>query len=157
MIIQQDRQAQIDAVNDQIRQLIWHAQKQALLTLSRPGIDLTLPQMITLHAIHADQPCRMSDLAEATKQSAGTLTGIVDRLILDGLVARVRDAGDRRVVHVALTPAGKERLDQVDMARHSDMHRILVNFSDHELDSFADLLNRFLGGIHQILQREHRN
>ena len=35
-----------------------------------------MPQMVTLFAIRGAGTCRMSELAETTQQSAGTLTGI---------------------------------------------------------------------------------
>jgi DNA-binding MarR family transcriptional regulator len=159
---EQEHKQRIDTVDQLIRQIVWHAQKQALHTLSRPEIDMTLPQMVTLFAIHAAQSCRMSELADTTQQSAGTLTGIVDRLIEDGLVERVRDQDDRRVVHVALTPEGNTRLAKVEAARREDMARMLSHFNDIQLDQMAGLLRLFLGGIHDLMhspamdqQREH--
>jgi DNA-binding MarR family transcriptional regulator len=147
MIVEDQRQATLDSIDGLLRMLIWHAQKQASHTLSRPEIGLTLPQMMTLYAIHGAQTCRMSDLADVTQQSAGTLTGIVDRLIDDGLVERVRDVTDRRVVHVALTPAGTARLSAVETARRDDMAHTLEAFDDDELRALARLLHRFLEGV----------
>lgn len=89
----------------------------------------------------------MSELAELTNQSAGTLTGIVDRLIDDGLVQRVRDTEDRRVVQVALTEAGEERLLYVEQARVDDMFWMLSRFSNEQLHHLEDLLNLLLEGI----------
>jgi DNA-binding MarR family transcriptional regulator len=141
-----------------MRQLTWQVQKQQAHTLSRPDIALTLPQMVTMYAIHAASTCRMSELAEVTQQSAGTLTGIVDRLIDDGLVGRVRDIEDRRVVQVALTPAGEERLLRVEQARCKDMERMLHSFSLQQLQQLEDLLSLFLEGMHQALgqNQSHR-
>jgi DNA-binding MarR family transcriptional regulator len=144
MIVDDQRQATLESIDGVLRMLIWHAQKQASHTLSRPEISLTLPQMMTLFAIHSAHTCRMSDLADVTQQSAGTLTGIVDRLIDDGLVERVRDVSDRRVVHVALTPAGAARLNAVESARREDMAHMLEAFDDDELHTLAHLLHRFL-------------
>jgi len=151
MIGEDQRQAALESIDGVIRMILWHAQKQALHTLSRPEIDLTLPQMVTLFAIHGAHTRRMSDLADVTQQSAGTLTGIVDRLIDDGLVERVRDVSDRRVVHVALTPAGDARLSTVEVARRDDMAHILAAFDDDELHTLSHLLRRFLAGV----QRSH--
>src|SRR5919198_3821475 len=99
--------ARVDKIDRIFRELTWHGQKHAIHTLTRPEIGLTMPQMMTLLAIHDSGSCRMGVLADATQQSGGTLTGIIDRLIDDGLVERVRSAGDRRVVEVALTPVGE--------------------------------------------------
>lgn len=149
-----ERLSRIEAIDCAVRQITWEGQKQSLHTLSRPDIALTVPQMITLFAIRAAGTCRMSELAEVTQQSAGTLTGIVDRLIDDGLVGRVRDAGDRRVVQVALTPLGEERLSRVEQARCEDMTRALDHFSFEQLCQFEDLLHLFLEGLHDLRAHE---
>ncbi len=150
----------IAAIDHTIRQIIWQSQKQLLQTLSRPDISLTLPQMVTLFAIRSAGTCRMSELAEITQQSAGTLTGIVDRLIVDNLVGRVRDIDDRRVVQVTLTPQGEAHLERVEQARREDMERILQHFSPEQVRTLEVLLCRLLTGIHALLndgQNGHNN
>jgi DNA-binding MarR family transcriptional regulator len=142
-----ERGRRIASIDHILRRLTWQGQKQSLHTLNRPDIALTMPQMVTLFAIRDANTCRMSELAEITQQSAGTLTGIVDRLIEDGLVARVRDADDRRVVQVALTDIGHERVERVEQARHTDMDRMVAHFNLDELCQFEELLRRLLGGI----------
>src|SRR5262245_45558534 len=119
------RDQQIAAIDRMIDEVAWQAQKQATQTLMRPELALTLPQMITLLAIQAHGPCRMGMLVEATRQSGGTVTGIIDRLIESGLVERAHAANDRRAVEVALTSAGEARARQVGLARYEDMRRIL--------------------------------
>src|SRR5919201_2193407 len=94
------RDEYIAAIDRMIDEVAWQAQKQAIQTLMRPDLDLTLPQMITLLAIRAHGPCRMGTLVDATRQSGGTVTGIVDRLISDGLAARAHATDDRRAVEV---------------------------------------------------------
>lgn len=143
------RRERIAAIDHVIRKITWQGQKQSLQTLSRPDIALTMPQMVTLFAIRSVGTCRMSELAELTNQSAGTLTGIVDRLIEDGLVRRVRDTDDRRVVQVALTDAGEERLARVEHARVNDMLFMLSRFSSEQLVQFEELLNLLLQGIYE--------
>jgi DNA-binding MarR family transcriptional regulator len=144
----------IAAIDDVIRQITWQSHKQLLQTLSRPEIGLTMPQMVTLFAIRSAGTCRMSELAEITQQSAGTLTGIVDRLIEDHLVGRVRDIDDRRVVQVTLTPQGEERLALVEQARREDMELMLRNFRMSQLADLEALLRLLLSGIHDLLNGE---
>ena len=145
------RAAYIASIDDMIRQITWQSHKQLLQTLSRPEISLTMPQMVTLFAIRGAGTCRMSDLADTTQQSAGTLTGIIDRLIIDNLVERIRDLDDRRVVQVALTPQGEERLAQVDRVRREDMEQILRGFPSNQMIDLDTLLQMLLGGLHELL------
>lgn len=144
---QNERAEHVKTIDDILRRITWQSHKQSLQTLNRSDIALTMPQMITLFAIRASGTCRMSELAEVTQQSAGTLTGIVDRLIEDGLVARVRDADDRRVVQVALTPMGRERIVRVEQARSADMERMLRLFSLEQLANLCHLLQLLFAGI----------
>ena len=148
-----ERIAEIDRI---FREITWQGQKHAIHTLMRPEIGLTMPQMVTLLAIHDSGTCRMGALADATLQSGGTLTGIVDRLIADGLVERVRSTGDRRVVEVALTPAGQARVRQVIAARQKDMAQILLHFNDAQIGQFEHLLQAFLQGVRDALERDDR-
>jgi DNA-binding MarR family transcriptional regulator len=147
---------QVAAIDRLFREITWHGQKHAIQTLTRPGIGLTLPQMVTLLAIHDSGSCRMGALADATQQSGGTLTGIVDRLIDDGLVERLRGPGDRRVVEVALTPAGQARVQQVILARREDMSQVLSQFDDADLGQFERLLGLFLQGVRDALAHDDR-
>ncbi len=141
------RMQSIASIDATMRRITWQTHKQLHQTLSRPEISLTMPQMVTLFAIRDAGSCRMSELAEVTQQSAGTLTGIVDRLIEDQLVARVRDAEDRRVVQVTLTPTGKERVERVEQARCQDMARMLDQFNLDQLCHMEELLHLLLAGI----------
>jgi DNA-binding MarR family transcriptional regulator len=150
------RDEQIAAIDRLIDEVAWQAQKQAIQTLMRPDLDLTLPQMITLLAIRAHGPCRMGALVEATRQSGGTVTGIVDRLIDDGLVARTHAVDDRRAVEVALTAAGAERVLRVGAARHEDMRRLLARFDDSQLAEFERLLRMLTLALHDELARNDR-
>lgn len=52
-------------------------------------------------------------VAEAISTAAPDLTRLVQRLEKAGLVTRGRDAGDKRVVVVTLTDAGRGKLDAV--------------------------------------------
>ena len=139
--------ARVEKIDRIFRELTWHGQKHAIQTLTRPEIGLTMPQMITLVAIHDCGSCRMGALADMTQQSGGTLTGIVDRLIDDGLVERVRSAEDRRVIEVTLTAAGQARVAGVLVARRDDMERILASFSEYDLEHFEALLVQCLHGL----------
>jgi len=75
-------------------------------------LKLTVPQFYTLSTLMTmGGSASMGDLARATHQVSATMTGIIDRLVRDGLVERQRSDEDRRSVVVAITPAGQELVD----------------------------------------------
>ena len=52
-----------------------------------------------------------SNLAQAADLAPATVTEMVDALVGAGLVERVRDTEDRRIVRVSLTPRGRRAYD----------------------------------------------
>ncbi|MGH7773810.1 MAG: MarR family winged helix-turn-helix transcriptional regulator, partial [Candidatus Binatia bacterium] len=64
-------------------------------------LDLTPPQFYVLATIGYAGGLPFGEIGEKMMVTVSNLTGIVDRLEEKGLVARERDAQDRRVVRVA--------------------------------------------------------
>ncbi len=69
----------------------------------------SLPVWRVLAALAADPGLTVTGLAEACLLQQPTMTKLLDRMVRDGLVARVPDARDRRVVRTALTPRGEAK------------------------------------------------
>ncbi|HSC46967.1 MAG TPA: MarR family transcriptional regulator [Gammaproteobacteria bacterium] len=69
---------------------------------------LTGPQMLCLREVSERGSLTTGDLARAIALSPATLTGILDRLEMRGLVSRERRPEDKRRVLVSLTAMGKE-------------------------------------------------
>lgn len=75
----------------------------------RSQFDTTLPRFDVMAALSRKRDgLRMSDLSAELKVSNGNVTGIVDRLVEDGLVVRVPVDHDRRAMIVRLTARGHE-------------------------------------------------
>lgn len=68
---------------------------------------LTIPQLICLQHLLEQGALASGALANAIALSPATVTGILDRLELRGLVRRERRPEDKRHVLVTVTPAGR--------------------------------------------------
>ena len=68
---------------------------------------MSLTQLRVLGVLR-DRTPRMADLARGLGLDRSSVTGLIDRAEARGLVERVPEAGDGRVVRVALTEAGEE-------------------------------------------------
>lgn len=69
----------------------------------------TLPRFDVLAALERNpQGLKMSEVSGLLRVSNGNITGIVERLVEEGLVSREAVPGDRRAFKVCLTPAGRE-------------------------------------------------
>ena len=79
----------------------------------------TLPRFDVMAALHrAPEGLRMSALSGVLRVSNGNVTGIVDRLVAEGMVERAAVAGDRRAMEVRLTAAGVAAFE--DMAANHE-------------------------------------
>ena len=67
----------------------------------------------------------MSELAARRGMALNSATALVDRLVHAGLLERSHDTADRRVVRVALTPAGQRLREAVAAVRLIEYQRIL--------------------------------
>ncbi len=72
---------------------------------------LTLPQLLILQTLQAEQPMSTGVLANRMNLAQATVTSILDRLELKGLVQRLRGEDDKRKVWIRLTDEGVVRLD----------------------------------------------
>ena len=72
------------------------------------GLKKHDPSFFVLHAVSKHGPVRMSEIGKHMGVSKPYMTMLVDRLISEGLVERVTDAGDRRVINVTITEEGRD-------------------------------------------------
>lgn len=113
----------------------------------REDHDTTLPRFDVLAALDREENgMKMSELSRRLLVSNGNVTGIVERLVLDGLVVRVPIDDDKRAMRVKLTPGGKSVF--ADMANG---HETLINSLFSDLDNEAlDAMAREFGKLKQL-------
>jgi DNA-binding MarR family transcriptional regulator len=99
----------------------------------RRQFSLTLPQFDILAAL-ARKPggITMTQLSRMLIVSNGNVTGIVDRLVDDRLVARQPAPNDRRSFLVHLTPKGRTHFAAVARAHEQWINTILAHFDGEE-------------------------
>lgn len=78
----------------------------------RSGYDTTLPRFDVLAALYANpEGMKMSELSQHLVVSNGNVTGVVERLVNEGLTVRENMASDRRAFLVKITEKGSKLLD----------------------------------------------
>jgi DNA-binding MarR family transcriptional regulator len=102
----------------------WAAQCQAY------GLSMTHFQVLAI--LDAEGPTPMSRLADELGVGDSNLTGIIGRLEERGVVARVHDDADRRMVRAQLTAAGVDMLRRVEDARLAHMRQLVESLSADE-------------------------
>ncbi len=76
-------------------------------------LGLTPPQFDIIATLGNTPGMSCKDLGEKTLITKGTLTGVIDRLELKGLVQRERSGNDKRSFFVSLTPAGVAMFEDI--------------------------------------------
>lgn len=74
--------------------------------------ELTGPQLWAIKIVAKSAPIKVSEIAREMYLHPATVVGILDRLVLKGLVQRTKTNEDRRVVEINLTEQGQALVDR---------------------------------------------
>ena len=109
----------------------------------RREFQSTLPRFDVMAAL-ARYPdgLRMSELSGVLRVSNGNVTGIVDRLVKDGLVVRQAVPGDRRVQHVFLSARGRTEFDTHAAAHQQWVDELLADIPAADAELIMASLNK---------------
>jgi MarR family 2-MHQ and catechol resistance regulon transcriptional repressor len=75
--------------------------------------DLTYSQFAVLEALYHLGPMTQGEISQKVLKSSSNMTMVIDNLERDELVRRERDRNDRRVIHVHLTEAGSQKIEDI--------------------------------------------
>jgi DNA-binding MarR family transcriptional regulator len=95
----------------------------------------------------------MKELAARLRVEPSTATRAVQRLEHDGLAERFTSPQDGRVVLVRITDEGRRRHDAVAERRSIAMMHILSEFDPGERAQLADLMDRLIASIDDVVER----
>jgi len=84
---------------------------------------LTAPQLLLMQGIEKEGNPSTKTLARHIVVSQATVTRIIDRLERDGLVTRSKGDTDKRVVNIALTPLGRQKLKAAPEPLQAEFYR----------------------------------
>jgi len=102
----------------------------------RVQFKITLPQFDVLAGLaRKDAGITMTELSRMLIVSNGNVTGIVDRLVAEKLVARRPAPGDRRSLLVRLTPKGRALFTSAACAHQDWVDRLLADFGVDEAEA----------------------
>lgn len=93
-------------------------------------LTLTFGQVKAIYLVASTGPMRMSDLAAQMGTAPSTASGLVDRLVQMGLLARSEDQANRRQVLVSATPAALEQLDAMNELNRGRLRQLLGRLTD---------------------------
>ena len=108
-------------------------------------LPLTMAQLKSLFFISNQGTTHSGKLAAALGVTPTNVTGIIDRLVKQGLVSRTEDPQDRRVILLKATGKGEELVSKLRERRRSYLSGILERLSVAELAALAKGLSLLAG------------
>ena len=105
-------------------------------------LKMTLPQFLVLVLLNKSGESSMSYMASGLGVTTAAMTGIVDRLVRDGYIAREHDKDDRRVVNIALTVKGSKMVKTMLEKRKHMIASIFSTLTQDERDQYLRILTR---------------
>jgi DNA-binding MarR family transcriptional regulator len=152
-ISEQELAARIQGVVDGYDQIIHR------LTASRSaGIfesTITMAQLKVLMLLGAKPETRMSELARFLHLSLSTVSGLVDKIVENGLATRRTDDADRRQVLVSLTSQGGSFLDRFQELGKETLRALLNELTADEVERVADAMNVLITAARRVTEGEN--
>ncbi len=120
----------------------------------RPGQGITgmqAAQYRTLGILMREEtPLPMSELGKRLYMSKPYMTVLVDQLLQGGLVQRIPDTRDRRVINIAITPEGRRHLKQAASLYKENIKNILSDLDAEDLEDLCQSLEKIRNIISRI-------
>jgi DNA-binding MarR family transcriptional regulator len=106
--------------------------------------NVTLPRFDVMAALYRKPDgMLMSEISRFLMVSNGNVTGIVDRLVLDGLLVRSQRKGDRRTSFIKLTRKGKTMFETMANAHQSWIDELLASVTTKDASVLSAKLMSF--------------
>jgi len=99
-----------------------------------------------------DAPATPAALADQSRVTRATITGLIDTLEKDGLVIREADKKDRRTLHVSLTRQGKAFVKRMLPDYFKCVSAIIKPLNKTERKQFVQLLQKIQQGLAPVPQ-----
>ncbi|OYD08595.1 MarR family winged helix-turn-helix transcriptional regulator [Paludifilum halophilum] len=121
--------------------------REISVIIKRKGRDLltefpiTPPQFTALLWLNEEGDMTIGELSQKMYLACSTMTDLVDRMEKNGVVERVRDSRDRRVVRIHLLEKGSSIIRDVLEARQAYLSEILSHFTEGEVREMAKQLS----------------
>ncbi|MEW5735307.1 MAG: MarR family transcriptional regulator [Thermodesulfobacteriota bacterium] len=107
-------------------------------------LNITSAQLLFLRALYFEDQLSAGEIGRRIFMKPGTVTGVMDRLESKGLVARVRNSPDRRVVRVTITEDGRRMVEATPAPLQSRLAENLRKIPMDEVKGVSRTLDRLI-------------
>ncbi len=83
-------------------------------------------------------------LAQKMSVHQSTASNLIDKLVTDGYLMRIKDINDRRIVHLSLTSRGKDVLKNAPLPHRGILPDALMRLNPDSLEQLNQYLNELI-------------
>lgn len=121
------------------------------LALNAAGIKQIRPSYLgALWSLWVEDGLKVVELGRRAGLEASTMTGLLDRMERDGLVARVADPEDRRALRINLTKRGKALKEPVQAVVDETLERMFSSIAEPDLNQLKETLRSVLTNSNKL-------
>jgi len=116
---------------------------------------VSIPQLMCLDYLGSLKEFRSTqgNIAKYLNLNSSTMSGIIDRLELKGMVARLPNPNDKRTIYISLTSKGAKLLDASPQLLHKQLSKKLAKLPKEKIEQ----INEALGVLVESLNIDHIN
>ena len=111
---------------------------------------LTGPQLAVVKMLEPVSRISLSELSAQIRARNSTVTGIIDRMEREGLVARKRSEADRRVVNIELTDKGRSLAQEIRVEPVQIFRRVLEELPARERTDLLRILTKLARRVREL-------
>lgn len=131
---------EIISIEENLRMICWKVKKKGREILSE--VEITPPQFNALLYLIKDGDLTIGELSQKMFLACSTVTDLLDRMERNGLVKRVKDEKDRRIVRIQVLDKGRKVKESVLLRRRLFLKEIFVDYDDEQIKSLDEDFKR---------------
>ena len=112
--------------------------------------SITPPQFVALQWLNEEGDMTIGELSNKMYLACSTTTDLVDRMEKGGLLKRVKDEHDRRVVNIHLLEEGKSIIETVIKERQAYLKQVLQGYTGEQVTALEASLRK----LHQEMKED---
>ncbi len=111
---------------------------------------ITLPQFLGLSFLRNNPGSPVKAFADTLGLKPSSASGLIDRMVQNGLILRVHSKTDRRVILLTLKAKGERMVDEIMKQKRQSVAELFAPLTAEERTTYLKLMQKVVGAIDEI-------
>jgi len=111
---------------------------------------ITLPQFLGLRFLHENPGSPVTALATTLGLKPSSASGLIDRMVQNGLILREHSKTDRRVVLLSLKVKGERMVDEIMEQKQQSVAEIFAPLTPAERTTYLRLMQKVVEQVDEV-------